>query len=106
MILTDTGPIVALLDRRQSAHLRCVEVYRSELLPIVTTWPCFVKAMYLLGKLGSWRSQSLLWDFVQRIRFATSTVSGIFRRVHRIGRQAREWQGAQCSEKLRAKLTA
>lgn len=32
----------------------------------MTTWPCFVEAMYILGKLGGWRTQSLLWEFVQR----------------------------------------
>lgn len=29
---------------------------------MVTTWPCFTEAMYLLGAVGGYRYQSQLWD--------------------------------------------
>jgi uncharacterized protein len=64
-MLTDTGPLVALLDRRQAAHKDCVEVYESVDLPLVTTWPCFSEAMHILGRLGGWHAQSMLWGFVE-----------------------------------------
>ncbi len=49
MTLTDTGPLVALINRRDPNHARCLAVTR--LLPnesLVTSWPCFTEAMYLL----------------------------------------------------------
>jgi predicted nucleic acid-binding protein len=64
-MLTDTGPLIALLDQRQSAHTACVEVYESAELPLVTTWPCFPEAMHILGRIGGWKSQALLWGLVQ-----------------------------------------
>ena len=62
MTLTDTGPLVALLDRDDLNHGVCVAA--SEHLPsgpLVTTWPCFTEAMYLLGEVGGYRYQAELW---------------------------------------------
>jgi len=28
---------------------------------MLTTWPCFTEAMYLLGQTGGWRFQATLW---------------------------------------------
>ena len=55
MTLTDAGPIVALIDSRDSLHSICVEATKDlEPGPLVTTWPCFTEAMYLLfRKLGA-----------------------------------------------------
>ncbi len=63
MILCDTGPLVALLNSRDPSHGRCVIAAR--LLPsgpLVTTWPCFTEAMYLLGRDGGYPAQELLWQ--------------------------------------------
>ena len=50
MILTDTGPIVALLDSDDPYHSQCVAAaQRLPGEPFLTTWPCFTEAMYLLG---------------------------------------------------------
>ncbi len=65
MILTDAGPLVALLDRGEAQHHRCVLALASLSLPMVTTWPAFAEAMYLLGD-GGWRAQQQLWTLVQR----------------------------------------
>lgn len=62
MILTDTGPIVALLDKRDTNHSSCVAVaQRLPAEPLLTTWPCFVEAMYLLGSVGGYQYQAELW---------------------------------------------
>lgn len=64
MILTDAGVLVALLDDDDANHTACVEALGQ--LPddvLITTWPCFTEAMYLLGREGGWRYQSALWDF-------------------------------------------
>ncbi len=62
MILTDTGPLVALLDTDDSNHTACLAIARR--LPaqhLLSTWPCFTEAMYLLGAVGGHLYQAHLW---------------------------------------------
>jgi predicted nucleic acid-binding protein len=62
MILTDTGPLVALLDKDDSRHADCLAAaQRLPPAPLLTTWPCFTEAMYLLGAVGGYRYQAELW---------------------------------------------
>lgn len=61
MILTDTGPLVAIIDQDEAAHARCVEALGNLRGPMLTTWPVFTEAMYLLGEAGGWPAQSVLW---------------------------------------------
>ncbi|MCG3156482.1 MAG: hypothetical protein DKINENOH_03106 [bacterium] len=69
MILTDTGPLVALLDKDDSYHFSCVETAKSlPAAPLVTTWPCFTEAMYLLGEVGDYRYQAALWSLLNEQR--------------------------------------
>jgi predicted nucleic acid-binding protein len=66
MTLTDTGALVALLDEDDAGHAACTDAL--ERLPsdiLVTTWPCFTEAMYLLGRVGEWRYQEALWKLIQ-----------------------------------------
>mgnify|MGYP001289411746 CR=1 FL=1 len=66
MTLTDTGPLLALLDKRDPHHAACLTMMQR-LTPgaLLTTWPCFTEAMYLLGEVGGFRYQSLLWDMLE-----------------------------------------
>jgi uncharacterized protein len=66
VILTDAGPLVALLDDNERDHRRCVAVAASIAPPMVTTWPAFTEAMYLLGRAGGWPAQASLWAIVER----------------------------------------
>jgi predicted nucleic acid-binding protein len=34
--------------------------------PLLTTWPAFTEAMYLLGEAGGWRAQDALWRLVEQ----------------------------------------
>lgn len=66
MILVDAGPLIALIDRGEPDHQRCVETLSSLTAPMVTTWPAFTEAMYLLGSAGGWKAQEALWKLLGR----------------------------------------
>ncbi len=62
-MLVDAGPLVALLDRRDAHHDVCLEALKTVVDPLVTVWPAFTEAMYLLN--FSWPAQRALWDMVE-----------------------------------------
>jgi uncharacterized protein len=66
MILVDAGPLIALIDRGEPDHERCVEALANLSAPMITTWPAFTEAMYLLGSAGGWTAQEALWKLVRR----------------------------------------
>ncbi len=66
MTLTDAGPLIALIDAGEADHDRCRGALDELALPMVTTWPAFTEAIYLLGRAGGWRAQAALWKLVER----------------------------------------
>ncbi|MBI3304620.1 MAG: PIN domain-containing protein [Deltaproteobacteria bacterium] len=66
MILTDAGPLVALIDRGEPDHDACVACLANFTGPMLTTWPAFTEAMYLLGEADGWRAQEALWSLLER----------------------------------------
>lgn len=66
MILTDAGPLVAIIDRGERDHERCLGCLESLTGPMLTSWPAFAEAMYLLGDAGGWRGQEALWKLVEQ----------------------------------------
>jgi uncharacterized protein len=74
--LVDAGPLVALIDRDETDHARCVAALASMSLPLVTTWAAFTEAMYLLGDGGGWRAQAALWRLVQRADLELAELDG------------------------------
>jgi len=61
VIITDAGPLVALIDARDPDHQACRRALAQITAPLLTTWPAFTEAMYLLAA-GGWRAQQALWD--------------------------------------------
>ncbi len=65
MILCDTGPLVALIDRDDQHHARGVAALATlSGSTLVTTWPCLTEAMYLLGRAGGLPAQDELWGYL------------------------------------------
>lgn len=62
-VLIDAGPLVALLDAADPSHARCVETLRDLRDPLLTVWPAFTEAMYVLRR--SWRAQRALWSRIE-----------------------------------------
>lgn len=61
MILIDTGPLVALIDKGdRENHQKCTAAFHSFKTPLLTTWPCLTEAMYFLGGVRGWQSQAVL----------------------------------------------
>jgi predicted nucleic acid-binding protein len=74
-MLCDASPLIALADEKQAAHERCTVVLGTLSSNLVTTWPCFTEAMYLLYTFGGYPLQRLLWGYVERgaLRFYALT---------------------------------
>jgi predicted nucleic acid-binding protein len=64
--LTDAGPLIALIDAGEPDHAQCVALLSEIELPLVTTWPAFTEAMYLLGRAAGWQAQEALWRLALR----------------------------------------
>lgn len=61
MTLTDAGPLVALLDVNEAQHAACRLRLPSLVKPMLTTWPCYTEAMYLLRRELGYPGQKALW---------------------------------------------
>jgi predicted nucleic acid-binding protein len=64
--ITDAGPLIALIDADEPDHDRCREALDTLRLPLLTTWPAFTEAMYLLGRAAGWPGQNALWRLLLR----------------------------------------
>lgn len=64
MTLTDAGPLVALIDADEADHQVCALALRQLDPPLVTTWPAFTEAMYLLARAGGPAGRHALWALV------------------------------------------
>ena len=65
MTLTDAGPLIAIIDADEADHASCVDALDQLTIPLVTTWPAFTEAMYLLARAGGIRAQQALWRLVR-----------------------------------------
>lgn len=75
MTLTDAGPLIAIIDADEADHETCVLALRTLALPLVTTWPAFTEAMYLLGRAGGAAGQQALWRLLLSKRLDVAELS-------------------------------
>ena len=75
VILTDAGPLIALIDRRDAEHRRCVSAAEGLVGPMLSTWPVLTEATYLLGSSSSWRGQEPLWRMVRAGQLLLADIS-------------------------------
>ena len=77
MTLTDAGALVALIDKNQPHNSRCRTTFATLSLPLVTTWPAFTEAMYLVYRIAGWALQHNLWQYIEsgvlHIHFSNAT---------------------------------
>lgn len=66
MTLTDAGALIALIDAGEPDHDRCRVALERLPLPLLTTWPAFTEAIYLLGRAAGWPGQQALWRMIER----------------------------------------
>lgn len=83
MTLTDAGPLVALIDADEADHMACRRALDGLAFPLVTTWPAFTEALYLLSRAGGSRGREALWHLVLtgRLELADLTESAVRRSV-------------------------
>jgi uncharacterized protein len=60
MTLTDTGPLVAILNPDDDQHDRCVRVLPGLRLPLLTTVSVMTEAMHFLARERGWKGQQTL----------------------------------------------
>ena len=75
MTLTDAGPLIAIIDADEPDHASCMDALDQVTLPLVTTWPAFTEAMYLLARAGGIRAQRALWRLVSSARLVVADLS-------------------------------
>jgi predicted nucleic acid-binding protein len=63
-VILDTGALVALLDKSEKSHIRCVEFLKEFNGKLLTTEPVLTEAVYLLGP--SVKAQRACIDFILR----------------------------------------
>jgi uncharacterized protein len=82
--LMDTGPLIALVNKNDPNHGRCLAVTkRLPAGPLVTTWPCFTEAMYLVFQADGYPAQAELWRWRTAGRLSLHDLTG-----NEIGRMA------------------
>jgi predicted nucleic acid-binding protein len=60
LTLVDAGPLVALIDSDDAYHDACVIASASIRTPMLTVWPVFAEAMYLVRRVHDGHDR--LWD--------------------------------------------
>lgn len=74
-MLVDAGPLVAVIDAGEPDHEVCVRELAGMRAPLITTWPAFTEAMYLLGRAGNPAGPDALWRLLFTERLVPADLS-------------------------------
>jgi len=69
MILTDTGPLVALIVASDQHRQRVQDLYAQTREAMLTTESCIGETLHLLGRAGGWPAQNALWNLLRLSAF-------------------------------------
>ena len=64
MTICDASALIALINKNDRSHDRCVSMLPELSAPLITTWSCFTETMHLLGHYGGWQAQQKLWNYL------------------------------------------
>jgi predicted nucleic acid-binding protein len=62
--LIDANALVNLVDKAQPRSAEFRARFNTLHRPLVTTWPAFTEAMYLVFGIGGWPLERKLWDYI------------------------------------------
>ena len=71
--LVDTGPLIALFNKNDDYHQRCVQTFKTLRFPLLTVWPVITEAMYLLSFSGA--AQDALSEWFKRDAMSLAALS-------------------------------
>ncbi|MCI0518171.1 MAG: PIN domain-containing protein [Woeseiaceae bacterium] len=96
-LLVDAGPLIAILNRRDRHHDRCLAVLRGTDAPMLSTWMAVTEAMYLLD--FSMAAQDALLEMIERgalqiLDIATTDLPEIKNLMKKYGDQPMEFADA------------
>ena len=74
MTLTDTGPLVAMIDAEDAHYARTLTALTTVRWPLVTTEACLTETLYLLHSIAGWAGQNAIWQFVADSSLRISTL--------------------------------
>ena len=66
MSLIDANALINRIDNRQPMSIEFRKTFNTMRRPLMTTWPAFTEATYLLYGIGGWPMQRKLWDYILR----------------------------------------
>lgn len=76
MMLTDAGPLIALIDAGEADHELCRQTLGGIRLPLLSTWPVITEAIYMLGARAGWPAQKALWRMVRGGQMVLAELDG------------------------------
>ncbi|MBN6035051.1 type II toxin-antitoxin system VapC family toxin [Amycolatopsis sp. 195334CR] len=76
MIILDTGPVVAMSNRRDDDHQRCTRLLTTTLEPLVLPEPLITEIGYMLGSRAGAQAEA---DFLRDIADGIYTVESLHR---------------------------
>ena len=104
MILTDSGPLVAMLDRDDPYHDRCIGAFPALSTPMITTLPVITETSHFLARHFGWSGQERLWQLVKQGVLEIVTVEGeLLKRLPELMEQYRDSPYFEYTEEFCAK---